>query len=322
MIQDLHGRSVQYLRLSITDECDSRCIYCRPAGPRRSSLAQLSATEITALVRHLVQQHGVKKVRLTGGEPTTRPDLLEIVRSLASIDGLAELAMTTNGLTLAQQAAALKGAGLKRVNISLDTLSPEKYQRITGVDGLRRVLAGIDAALAAGLSPVKLNTVVVRGENEFDLPDLLLFAQWKRTPIRFIELMPMGPLAEKWQERFVPEEEIRQRLSDVVVSWTPRPDSHDPARKYYAGMTFGRGLHVGFITAMSCPFCSSCNRLRISADGSIYPCLMDKPAGNVLPALRPRFDPAALDLALTSAMATKPQEHPSTGCAIMTEIGG
>lgn len=322
MIQDSLGRTVQYLRLSITDDCPSRCVYCRPAGWKPGARQQLTADEIVSLVRHLVEQHGLKKVRLTGGEPTARPDLLEIVQRLASIQGLAELAMTTNGLTLATQAKALKDAGLKRVNVSLDTLNAEKYHRMTGVDGLKHVLAGIDAAIAASLTPVKLNTVVVRGENDYDLSDLLLYAQWRGTPIRFIELMPMGPLADKWQERFVPESEIRQRLDDLIVAWTARPDTRDPARKYYAGLSFGRGVQVGFITAMSCPFCSACNRLRIAADGAIYPCLMDKPCGNVLAALRPMFDPTALDQALTHAIAHKPEEHPSCGCGIMTQIGG
>jgi len=321
MIQDSFGRAAQYLRLSITDACQSRCIYCRPAGWSARPGPQMSADEIVALVSHLAR-HGVNKVRLTGGEPTARRDLPEIVRRLALVPGLTELAMTTNGLRLAAQAQQLKAAGLKRVNISLDTLNTEKYHRITGVDGLRDVLAGIDAALAADLKPVKLNTVVVRGENDYDLSELLLFAQWKGTPIRFIELMPMGPLAGRWQERFVSESEMRQRLSDVVVSWVPRPDTRDPARKYYAGMTYGRGVHVGFITAMSCPFCSGCNRLRIAADGSIYPCLMDKPCGSVLPALRPMFDPGALDAALANAMGRKPREHPACACGVMTEIGG
>lgn len=321
MLQDRIGRTLQYLRLSITNDCGSRCIYCRPAGFTVGK-EHLNAEEIASLVRHLVQQHGLKKVRLTGGEPTARADLLDIVARLAAISGLEEFAMTTNGLTLAKQAKALKEAGLKRVNVSLDTLNPEKYEQMTGIDGLRRVLAGIEAALAAGLTPVKMNVVVVRGLNDFELPELLLYAQWKKLAIRFIELMPMGPLADKWQERYVSEAEMRQRLDDVVVSWVPRPDTRDPARKYYAGLTYGRGLHVGFITAMSCPFCSACNRLRIAADGSIYPCLMDKPRGSVLPALRPAFDPDALDRALGLALSHKAESHPNSGSEAMTQIGG
>jgi cyclic pyranopterin phosphate synthase len=282
----------------------------------------LTAGEIESLVGHLVQHHGLKKVRLTGGEPTARPDLIEIVGRLAKIEGLSELAMTTYGLTLAKDAAALKKAGLMRVNISLDSLDPEKYQRITGVDGLRQALAGINAAIAAGLTPVKLNAVVVRGENNHDLSDLLLYAVDKGVEIRFIELMPMGPLARNWQQRFVPEAEMRQQLADVVTTWRPNRLGPNPAREYRAGLTYGRRARVGFVTAMTCPFCDACNRIRIAADGTYYPCLMDRPAGNLLAALRPKFDADLLDELLEQGVAQKAREHPPTSAGIMTHIGG
>ena len=321
-MQDVFGRAIGYLRLSVTKECESRCVYCRPSESHGSAAGALSAGEIESLARHLVGKHGVRKVRLTGGEPTIRADLIEIVQRLGKIDGLEDLAMTTNGLTLAGQAKALKEAGLKRVNISLDSLDSEKYQRITGVDGLGRVLRGIDAAVAAGLAPVKLNTVVVRGENDHDVADLLLFAVDQGLEIRFIELMPMGPLAGQWEQRYVPESEIRQRLGDVVTTWRPGVSGSHAARRYRVGLPYGRRGVVGFVTAMSCPFCDSCNRIRIAADGTYYPCLMDRPAGSIVGALRPVFEPDLLDRLLEKGLVGKDREHPRTGTAVMTHIGG
>jgi cyclic pyranopterin phosphate synthase len=298
-----------------------RCVYCRPAAYTGDVDGLLSPAEIETFVGHLVRTHGLKKVRLTGGEPTTRPDLLDIVRRLHSALGLSGLAMTTNGLTLARDAAALVDAGLSRVNVSLDSLDVERFRSITGVDGLRRVLAGIDAARKAGLSPVKLNTVVVRGENDAELGDLVKFAASEGLEIRFIELMPMGPLAGEWQRRFVSENEMRESMCDTVLSWEPLSYEGGAARRYRARL----GNHVatvGFITAMSCNFCAHCDRIRIAADGSYYPCLMDVPAGNLLRALRPAFDPAGFDRILAEGLRCKAAEHPATGAAVMTALGG
>ncbi len=298
-----------------------RCVYCRPATYVGGTDGLLSPAEIQTLVGHLVSAHGLTKVRLTGGEPTTRPDLLDIVRRLHSGLGLSGLAMTTNGLTLARDAAALVDAGLTRVNVSLDSLDAERFRGITGVDGLRRVLAGIDVARKAGLSPVKINTVVVRGENVAELGGLVQFAAGEGLEIRFIELMPMGPLAAQWQHRYVPESEMRQSMRDTVLSWEPLVYEGGAARRYRAHLASGFAT-VGFITAMSCNFCAHCDRIRIAADGSYYPCLMDNPAGNILPAIRPAFDPAGLDRILAAGLRSKSAEHPATGVAVMTSLGG
>jgi cyclic pyranopterin phosphate synthase len=231
--------------------------------------------------------------------------------------------MTTNGLTLTRQASALRDAGLTRVNISLDSLDREKFRRITGVDGLTQVLNGIDSAIFAGLKPVKLNCVVVRGENDHELPDLLVLAAQKGVEIRFIELMPMGPLAGQWSDRFVPQSEMRQRLNPVVTLWLPRPgNSGDSARRFRVGLAYGRSARVGFITAMSCPFCAGCNRIRIASDGTYYPCLMDRPAGSIMPALRPSFDEERLEHILFCGLRDKAPVHPAAGVAVMTQIGG
>jgi len=322
MLRDAYGRSIGYLRLSLTAACSMRCTYCRPGdfeNPHDES--RLTPTEIETLVTHLVRHHGLKKVRLTGGEPTTRPDLCEIITRLARL-GLADLAMTTNGLTLSHKAKQYAAAGLKRVNISLDSLERERFAAMTGVDGLPHVLAGIDAAIAGGLSPVRLNTVVVRGQNDVDLVPLLQFAGRRGLDIRFIELMPMGPLAMQWRDRWVPEQEMRDRLDEIVLHWHPMEQGHDAARRYDVTLRDGSAATVGFITPMSCNFCAACNRIRIAADGTLYPCLMDAPGPNLMPALRPQFDGEALDALLAAGLGGKRAEHPVAGPTMMIKLGG
>lgn len=322
-MQDTFNRQVSYLRLSITPACSMRCLYCRPGTlDTARGEALLTPDEIESLVRHLVQTQGLKKLRLTGGEPTARPDLLEIIRRVASIGGLRELVMTSNGLTMVRQARDLMGAGLQRVNISLDSLDAARFHRITGVDGLPRVLQGIDAAVAAGLHPVKINCVVVRGENDHELPDLLLFAAGKGLEICFIELMPMGPLASRWAERYVTGQEMRATLSSVVSRWEPLVRDGSPARRQRAHLRDGRTAQVGFITAMSDHFCDDCNRIRIGSDGSFYPCLMDRPSGTVLHALRPRLDAVELNRVLEQGLRGKSPIHPAEGHVVMVQIGG
>ncbi len=322
-LQDAHGRRVRYLRLSLTSACSMRCLYCRPTTMGHDhDPSRMTPVEIERLVRHLVEQRNVRKVRLTGGEPTSRPDLLEIIRRLSAIRGLEDLAMTTNGLTLARHANDYRRAGLRRVNISLDSLDPNRFERVTGVRGVTRVIEGIDAAQAAGLLPVKINTVVVRDENTADLPELILFAADRGLEIRLIELMPMGPLAPQWAGRFVSQQEMRKSLDSIVRSWWHFSSGSDAARVDLAELRDGRCVRIGFVTAMSCRFCEACDRIRIGADGTIYPCLMDHPAGNLMRALRPEFDAALLDRMLMRSLAEKKREHPATGAGIMTRIGG
>jgi cyclic pyranopterin phosphate synthase len=300
-----------------------RCTYCRPA---RLGVAHgeslLTMEEIGTLVRHLAAHHGLRKVRLTGGDPTSRPELSAILRELAAVPGLADLAMTTNGLTLASRAAEYAAAGLRRVNVSLDSLDRERFRRLTGVDGLARVLAGLCAAEAAGLAPLRLNTVVVRGQNEQDLPGLVTFAATHGWEIRFIELMPMGPLADQWAARYVPEAEMRTLLAPVVSTWAPLPTAADAARRWRATLRDGRTATVGFITPMSCHFCAACNRIRVAADGTLQPCLMGAPGPSLLPALRPHYDARRLDELLTAGLAAKQPVHAAHGQLPMIQIGG
>lgn len=322
-LTDAFGRTVGYLRLSLTKACALRCTYCRPArlGHPRGE-AMLGVDEIEWLVGHLASRHGLHKVRLTGGDPTSRPELTEIIRRIAAIDGITELAMTTHALTLSHRAREYAAAGLQRVNVSLDTLDSKRFAEMTGVDGLSRVMAGLDAAEAAGLTPIRINTVVVRGQNDTDLPSLVRFAAQRGFEIRFIELMPMGPLANQWAERYVSEAQMRRRLARIVRASNPMEQGHDAARRYRVTLDDGEQATVGFVTPMSCNFCAQCNRIRVAADGTLYPCLMDEPAHSLLPALRPRFAPEYLDELIAAGLDRKAAEHPHEGVAVMTHIGG
>lgn len=321
-MHDAQGRTIRYLRLSVTPACSMRCAYCRPAADGGGASEMMSVGEIRALVGHLTRNHGLRKVRLTGGEPTARPDLLDIVRSLTSLQKPPTVVLTTNGLTLHRQARELADAGLHRVNISLDSLDRANFRRITGIDALDLALRGIDAALAAGLTPVKLNCVVLRGHNDHELGDLVRFAARRGVEIRFIELMPMGPLAGRWQDRFVSEGEMRRRLEGTVATWQPLAIGSEAARRHRVTLDEGGACTIGFITPMSCPFCDACDRIRIGADGTLYPCLMDRPSGGVLEALRPALDPERLDAILARGLAGKAPEHPAAGVGVMTRIGG
>jgi cyclic pyranopterin phosphate synthase len=354
-MQDSFGRPIQYLRFSLTSACQMRCVYCRPTvqladdcdSSSSAGSAPLSASEIEAITRHLVENHGLRKVRLTGGDPTARRDLVEIIERIARIEGVDDLAMTTNGLRLASHARVFAEAGLQRVNISLDTLDSARFERMTGVAGLDRVFEAIDSAKSVGLNPIKLNTVVVRNENEDDLPSLVRFAASHGAEIRFIELMPMGPLASEWADRYVPESEMRAILDPHVRAWIPRHQGSDSARCFEVELKSADGAEncdrsggpggcgnidgtrppalrarVGFITPMSCNFCADCNRIRLTARGDVFPCLMDEPRGNILEAVRPAFDPTRFDALIRQALSGKAAEHPSNGPVAMIRIGG
>ncbi len=300
-----------------------RCTYCRPPGfnpPRDETL--LDAAELEAVVRHLADRRGLTKVRLTGGDPTARSDLVEIIERLARIPAIRDLAMTTNGLTLARSAREYRRAGLHRVNVSLDSLNPEVFARITGLNALDRVRAGIEAALEAGLRPLRLNTVVLAGRNDGELLDLVSFAASIGAEIRFIELMPMGPRAAGWTADYVSARTMKERIAPGVAHWEPLQHRRESARNYRLTLKDGRSVTVGFITPMSVPFCDSCDRLRLTADGRIFPCLMDGPRGSFLAAVRPRFDAEEFDRLLNEAWSAKPLIHPTLGSAVMTAVGG
>jgi cyclic pyranopterin phosphate synthase len=267
---DGSGRRISYLRLSLTDRCNFRCSYCNPAGPDHCDdpLARPDLARLVAIFARL----GVRRVRLTGGEPTLRPDLLDIVRDVRATPGIEEIALTTNGHLLGALAVPLREAGVSRLNVSLDTLDPEKLHRIAGrAATLDRIVAGIDAALRAGFASVKLNVVVVAGENDGELGDLVRFAwSFGATP-RFIELMPFGagtPVATVEVKRLLEAQGVTLE-PDASRGWGPAYHMRGTSRA--GGVPVG-GL-VGFIGAMTENFCDGCNRVRVGADGSLRACL-------------------------------------------------
>jgi cyclic pyranopterin phosphate synthase len=268
-LADAQGRRISYLRLSLTDRCNFRCSYCAPGGPDPAG-EPLGRPALARLVR-VFAALGIRRVRLTGGEPTLRPDLLDVVRDVRAVEGIEEIALTTNGQLLSTLAAPLLAAGVSRLNVSLDTLDPAKLRRISGrAAALDRIVAGIDAALRAGFASLKLNVVVVRGENEDELGELTRFA-WRRgvTP-RFIELMPFGAGEP------VPVAEVKALLAAQGIALEPDGTRGWGPALHMRGASVGgerlSGL-VGFIGAMTESFCDGCNRVRVAADGSMRACL-------------------------------------------------
>ena len=306
---DLFGRRVDYLRISVTDRCNERCLYCMPDGYRgwERKPDHLSVEEIVRVVR-VAAGMGVRYFRLTGGEPLVRADTLEMVRALAVVPGVACLGLSTNGRRLAARAQALRRAGLRTVNISLDALDPQVYRRITGA-ALEPVLDGIRAAVAAGFERVKLNCVLMRGVNESEIWPLVLFAAEHGLPLRLIELMPVTSTEVLTERNFLPLgqalELLRQR--DELV---PQPEPHlgwGPAEYYRLKHT---GAWVGFIGAMTRPrFCDACNKMRLTADGKVRPCLGDHAEVDLRSALRSASGDEAVRERLRQALQGKPRRH-------------
>ena len=262
---DSHGRIIEYLRLALTEKCDLRCIYCRD-GTASGPDDTLTAAEIDSILRCMVTL-GINKVRLTGGEPLMRCDLEQVVAAITATGLIRDLSMTTNGQTLAPRAAALKAAGLMRINISLASLNPDTYREITGGGSLGKVLEGIDAALACGLAPVKLNCVVMRGTNDADIGAFVNLARDKPVHVRFIELMPIGTM-DAAAKRVTTAEILAAHPELTPVS--PHGPSPGVAVVYSAPGFQGT---VGFISPITKRFCDQCNRIRVTPDGKLRPCL-------------------------------------------------
>ncbi len=320
------GRSVDYLRISITDRCNERCLYCMPEGfadwKERDEI--LSFEEILRVAR-VAAKLGFRKFRVTGGEPLVRKSAPELIAELARIPGVESIGMTTNATRLASLARPLREAGLKTVNISLDALTPSVYRRITGGD-VNAVLEGIYAAMNAGFEKVKLNMVLIRGMNENEIRPVLHFAAEHRLALRFIELMPVSLTEMLSEKNFLPAGEVMQRLAehDTLTPLGEVRLGHGPA-KYYRLEKIG--VTVGFIGAITnLHFCEACNKIRLTADGKIRPCLGNHGEYDLKPALRGEGGEAAIREIFQQALAEKPPEHlfrenyqPSR---IMTAIGG
>jgi cyclic pyranopterin phosphate synthase len=269
---DSFGRVHSDLRISVTDRCNIRCFYCMPEeGAEFAPISQLlSFAQITRFVQAALGL-GLRKIRLTGGEPLLRPKLQDLIASLTGLGGVMDLALTTNAVLLAKQARALYDAGLRRLNIHLDTLDRERFRAITRRDDLARVLEGIDAALALGFTTIKVNAVAVKGLNEADIVPLVRFGREHGIEVRFIEFMPLDA-QELWSlDRVLTADEMIAMLEAEFGKLTPVPDADPraPATEYQ----FSDGHRVGFIASVSRPFCLNCNRLRLTADGKLRYCL-------------------------------------------------
>ena len=325
-LQDGHNRSVSYVRISVTDRCNLRCRYCSAPTFAPHSRAQiLSYEEILRLVNVLVGL-GVDKVRLTGGEPLVRRHLDSLVSRLNEIDGINDISLTTNGVLLEKLAAPLWAAGLRRVNISLDTLNPERFKQITGRDYFSRVQAGIEAALASGFNPVKINVVVMRGVNDDELVDFALLTRKYPIHVRFIEYMPIGSVSIWNPADMVSGAQILEKISTEIADLEPVVTKlGGPARLYRLPDALGK---IGVITAMSSHFCDSCNRIRVTSDGRLRACLLSDNEFDLREVLRRGEDPEKIIAVVRSAVAAKSAEHglscnAKRKCArVMSTIGG
>ncbi|MBU6281852.1 GTP 3',8-cyclase MoaA [bacterium] len=329
MPRDRFDREIDYLRISLTDRCNLRCIYCMPeTGTAHAEPSDaLGCDEIERIVV-AAAGIGFRKVRLTGGEPTLRPDLLEIVERIARVPGIDDVAMTTNGILLPGLATALRRAGLRRVNVHLDSLDPERVARVMRRGTLERILAGIEAAERAGFHPVKVNTVVVAGENDGDVVDLARLTVERDWHVRFIELMPLGggECARIATTRYVSNFGTRARIEAALGPLEPVASSHpsDEARNFR--LAGARGV-VGFISPVSEPFCGTCNRMRLTSDGRFHLCLLKDDEQDVIGALRQGADAARLGEILRNAVLAKPTGHAldvgvSTTVRSMHHLGG
>jgi cyclic pyranopterin phosphate synthase len=310
---DAFGRNVHYLRLSLTERCPLRCLYCKGGAARAEQTAQeLTLSEIARYLRALIPL-GITKVRLTGGEPLQRGDLEEIVRSIAAHPEICDLALTSNGQGLSARLPALAGAGLKRVNLSLDALDEARFFALTG-GRVDEVLRALDTALALGL-PVKLNCVLLRGQNEEELPALLALAQKLPVTVRFIERMPLG-VSDEQAEPFLPSETVLSLAPTLRP--VPADDPSDAAVLYTAPDWRGR---VGLISPLSHRFCAACSRLRITSDGKLRMCLGVEQEVD-LRAVPPETLPAVLQQAIWQKPKGHAFDRPCHGGRTMNRLGG
>ncbi len=306
-MQDLYGRVVTYMRVSVTDRCNLRCRYCMPLeGVRFKDPADvLSWDELLRVVRAAAGL-GVSRIRVTGGEPTTRPGLVDFVREVAATPGIRDVSMTTNGMLLAGMAADLRRAGLGRVNVSVDSLRADRFRHLTHFGDLQAVLQGVEAALAEGLEPVKLNCVALRGENDDELVDFVALTESRPLHVRFIELMPLGTSHAWTRERLLSAEAIRERIAERYAFVPDALEGGGPAKYYRVPGHVGT---FGIITAMTENFCHSCNRVRLTADGELQPCLGSLLAMDLRGPLRAGAGDDELRRMVAKGIRAKPERH-------------
>ncbi|MBD9372220.1 GTP 3',8-cyclase MoaA [Rhizobium sp. ARZ01] len=305
---DPFGRAVTYLRVSVTDRCDFRCTYCMAENmtflPKKDLL---TLEELNRLCTTFIDK-GVRKIRLTGGEPLVRKNIMHLVRELGQqveAGRLDELTLTTNGSQLSKHAAELADCGVRRINVSLDTLDPDKFRAITRWGDITKVMEGIDAAQAAGLK-IKLNAVALKDFNDREIPDMLRWAHGRGMDLTLIETMPMGEIEEDRTEHYLPLSEMRQRLAEQFTLTDIDYRTGGPARYVTVEETGGK---LGFITPMTHNFCESCNRVRLTCTGTLYMCLGQNDAADLRLPLRASEDDALLSQAIDEAIGRKPKGH-------------
>ena len=308
-LRDSYNRTIRDLRISLTDRCNFRCFYCLPNGePPLARKETILTFEEIEYISEIFVSLGIEKVRLTGGEPTLRPDVVEIVERLGRIEGVGDLAMTTNGILLPELAEPLAKAGLKRVNIHIDTLHPERLERIMRWGKLSAIQNGIEAAERAGLRPIKLNAVIARGYNDTDVAELAALTIERDWHFRFIEMMPFGSgdCATVAREQYISNQEVRERIESALGTLTPLPGlPSDEAVNYR--LPGARGI-VGFISPVSAAYCGSCNRMRLTADGKFHLCLLNDDEMDIRKQLREN-GPDAVRAILLKAVHQKPMGH-------------
>lgn len=318
-LKDTYSRVIDYLRISVTDRCNLRCVYCMPAeGIKLLSHTEILRYEEIVEIVKVAAGVGIHKIRITGGEPLVRAGIPDLVASIAAIKGIDDIALTTNGILLKKYAAELAKAGLNRVNVSLDSLKAEKFARITRFDRFTEVIEGIEAARQAGLNPVKINVVAMRGVNDDELVDFARKTIEDGWNVRYIELMPFvednpgaecraGAIAEELQPQYMSIAEIKKHL-DVLGHFNPvhLVPGNGPARYYQFPCATGT---VGFISPVSEHFCFKCNRLRLTADGKLRPCLLSDVEVDLRPYLRSGERSASIKKAIAKAIELKPKQH-------------
>lgn len=326
MAIDRFGRIIHYLRISLTDHCNLRCIYCMPEDQTFRPSAELMQDDEILLLTRLFASLSFDKIRLTGGEPTVRAHVVDIVRGIASTPGIRSVSMTTNGLLLPKLAEPLAEAGLQRVNISIDTLNPEKFQRLTRWGKLEDVWDGIIAAERAGLTPVKINAVVVKGYNESDVVDLARLTLEHPWQIRFIEMMPFAGVTDIQTGQIVTADEIRERIEDSLGAMEAANSGNLDGEARLFRLPNGKG-DVGFISSVTQPFCASCTRARLTADGRLRLCLLREKEVDLLTPLRAGATLDDLRQIILDGVWEKPWGHGLADGVIplnrvMSEIGG
>lgn len=306
-LRDNYERVIDYMRISITDRCNLRCVYCMPQkGVRLFEHKEILAYEEIVRIVGIAACLGVKKIRITGGEPLVRKNILHLISSLNDINGIEDISLTTNGILLEKYARGLAESGLNRINISLDSLRPDRYKEMTRGGDIRSVMNGIDAAEEAGLLPVKINVVPIRNLNNDEIPDFARMTLTTPRHVRFIEFMPIGA-RDLWNdERYIPTDEIREAAEKIGPLIPVRLRKRGPAK--YFRFDGAPGV-IGFISALTHHFCGDCNRLRLTADGKLRPCLFSETEIDLKPALRKQSSDNEIERLLRLAIEVKPEGH-------------